>query len=117
MFTFLHCLWMLFPITFFCLGTWAWVKRARNMLGQENHANYFSQAVFCAAAVAISILLDGDWLVGFTESISMGMVDASFARFLLFPLVLVLLAYATAPFKREKEPDHIIPGPRYNTLR
>ena len=114
MFTFLHCLWMLFPIAFFWLAAWSWIKRARNKPNQENHAAYFSQAIFCTVAVAISIALDGEWLEDFSMTISMGMIDASFARFLLFPAVLVVLAYATMPFKIEKESDHIIPGPKYN---
>lgn len=115
MFTFLHCIWMLFPVAFFFLAFWAWVKRVRKMPNQENQAEYFSQAIFCTVAVAASIALDGDWLEDFSMTLSMGMIDASFARFLLFPAMLLILAYVTKPFKVEKEPDRIIPGPRYNT--
>ena len=116
MFTFLHCIWMLFPITFFFLAFWSWVKRVRGMAKQENYGEYFSQAIFCAVAVAISIGLDGEWLVSFSDTVTMGFVDVAFARFLLFPAVLVTLAYVTKPFKVEKQPDRVIPGPRYKTL-
>jgi hypothetical protein len=75
------------------------MKPIFGVAGKEDTAHYFQQAVFCLLAFGVAVAIDS-WepFDSTIEAISMGYVDISIARFLLYPAILVLFAMLHGKF-------------------
>ncbi|MCB0323144.1 MAG: hypothetical protein KDD69_06200 [Bdellovibrionales bacterium] len=90
----LYLIWLLLPLTFIGLALWAIAKPLFGVQGYESPKSYLGQALYCGFALAIAIGIDQtDFFVSAVESLSMGMLDIAVARWLLYPAVLLVLAY------------------------
>ncbi len=90
---------MLVPLFFFLFGTWAWIKRVLKKSGKEYPREYYRQAFFTGVGLAIAIFIDKNFLEDLLATLTFGMVDVMIARWLLYPAILVGLAYLSGMMK------------------
>lgn len=109
MFSILYVFWFLFPLTFFFLWIWSVLKPLFKVPGREDSKSYFSQFVFCLVGFWIAIAIDQtENFANLVDSLSYGMLDLKVARFLLYPVVLVLMAYIQKLFSKKKEEPRVL---------
>lgn len=111
----LYVLWFLLPLAFLLLALWAMVKPKRR--GKESPREYLEQGVFCAIALAIAIAIDQTVLEDLFYAVTAGVIDVMFARWMLYPAVLLVLAYLNRFVRRKKVPTRTIPGAKYAPRR
>ncbi len=93
MFHSVYILWALLPLSFLLLAGWAISKRFFGVSGREYPSRYLSQCLFCSVALAIAIYLDQYLLEDAVDALTDGMLDVTIARWLLFPGILVGMAW------------------------
>ncbi len=104
MFTATYFIWLLVPLAFFSFGIWSLIKPWFKVAGREFTGNYFKQGLFCLAAFFIAVWIDRhESYQALLESFSVGKFDLLQVRWLLYPAILVLLAYMQQMLKGKKE--------------
>lgn len=93
MFHAVYVIWALLPLVFLVLAGWAFSKRFFGVSGREYPSSYLSQFFFCLVAFVVSIYLDQYVLEDAVEALTAGMLDIIIARWLLFPGILVGMAW------------------------
>lgn len=93
MFHTVYLIWAILPLLLLGLAGWAVMKPVFGVPGKEDSRDYFKQALFCVVAFAIAVLIDRTFL----NTILLNVVDegddtATIAHWLLYPLVLLLMA-------------------------
>jgi len=111
MFNIVYLIWFLLPLAFFILWIWSLAKPYLKIPGREHTGNYFMQGVFCVVGLIISIVIDRtEVFENLLESFSYEKLDLRIARWLLYPVVLVVLSFiqqfvAKARKKETKRPQ------------
>jgi len=109
MFNVLYAIWSLLPLGLILLGLWALAKPHLGVRGKEAAKPYFVQGLFCAFALGIAIFIDGsEWFATTIEAYSFSWFNLSIARWLLYPGILLALAYIQKYWYREDK-DRVSP--------
>lgn len=104
----LYILWILLPLTFYLMAIWALVKPWFGFRGRENVKQYCVQGTYCTLGLLLAIAIDtSDWFEKLVEVVSMGLLDISVARWLLYPGILVGMAYLQRVAKGEAKQRQI----------
>lgn len=99
----IYFVWGLLPFCFLCLYVWAIMKPWFRVPGRENPRQYFSQFLYTAICLALTIVFDQYYLESVFDTLFAGMFDISIARFLLYPFFL-LLGAALPSGPKERKP-------------
>ena len=101
-----YLLWFLLPLFLLGLAAWAVMKPLFGVPGKEDASDYFKQGMFALFAFVIAIFLDrlsfDEVLLSFTED-SQAVVNI--VHWLLYPAVLLALAYANGLYKKWQGKD------------
>lgn len=103
MFHAVYVIWALLPLAFLLLTCWAVSKRFFGVSGREYPRSYLSQFFFCSTAFVVAIYLDQYFLEEAVEALTAGMLDIIIARWLLFPGILVGMAWVQKLFTKKPE--------------
>lgn len=93
-----YILWILLPVWYLLYGIWAYAKRFGRRPVKEHPEEYFIPGFYTAAALALAIWIDQTVYEDFVNTVTMGFVDVVIARWLLYPGILLIFAYASALF-------------------
>lgn len=85
--TVLYIIWFLIPLAFFLMALWSSLERVGGGEGKPSGGDYFRQALFVSACVAVSVLIDQTVLPGIVESIAPDYLPLGFFQAILLPAV------------------------------
>ena len=111
--TVLYGVWLLLPLSFFLLAVWAVLKPVFKVHGQEYYGDYFKQGLFCSIGLALAIVIhQSDGFNNFIEAYSHRWFNLSIASWLLYPSILVVMAYINRSIQRYRgveEESRVLP--------
>ena len=111
MFSVLYVVWFLLPLTFFMLWIWSFLKPWFKVHGREDKKHHFSQTLFCLVGFFISVAIDRTELFRDTiDNLSLSWFDLNTARWVLYPSVLLVLAWLQQIFTHRKKQPSPTPG-------
>lgn len=84
----LYAVWILLPVTFFSLATYAKLEMLSGSIKKHNPQDLFHQAIFLSIAVALTILVDQYILVHAVDYLP-SFIPLGFLQIILLPLVLL----------------------------
>jgi hypothetical protein len=89
----IYYIWILLPLVFLLLSLRAVYRRVAGIPRRESPVFFLAQAAFCFVALGLTWWIDTTIFPSIVDVISFGMFDVDVARWVLYPAVLVLLAY------------------------
>ena len=98
---FLYVIWALLPLALIFMSINAYLRRVTKRPGEEDIKNYLKQAVFCSIILAMAIGIDQTFYEGMIRIVSSNQSFISIARILLYPFLLLCIAYLQAIKNRE----------------
>ncbi len=108
-----YILWLLLPTWFFLYGIWAFGKRFGKRPIREHPEEYFIPGLFTGAGLLVAIWLDQTIYEELVNTVTMGMVDVIIARWLLYPAILLVMAYGSKFLKRKPHVSRPSPAGRH----
>ena len=99
----IHVVWFLLPFGLFCLTLWAFIKKMTGVPGREYGTEYLLQFIFCTILFVISVWFDNNYYEALAAMTGWRAFDPGFARFLIFPAILLFAAKFQAIITREDE--------------
>ena len=85
--------WGILPGTLLLLTIWSWVKFRFFNGAKEQTGLIFKQVIFCLVALVLSILILSTGMVAtINEKVLFAVVEDSFVEWLIYPVILVVLA-------------------------
>lgn len=90
---FIYYIWILLPLAFIFLTFRAYFRKWTGDQKRENPKVLLSQAIFCSIALVLTRVIDNTIFPSIIEMISFEMFDVEIARWVLYPVILVALAY------------------------
>ena len=98
----LYIFWLLLPVGLISMGIWAVVKPYLGVRGSEAAKPYLVQGLYCLFAFGLAVLIDQTtWFEETINAYSFSWFNISIARWLLYPGVLVGLAYIQKYWRKE----------------
>jgi hypothetical protein len=94
-----YLLWVLLPLSFVVFGILGYLKRYGRRRIREHPREYFSQAVFTGVGLVIAVFIDQTVFESIIYSLTTGLIEPTIPRWLLYPAVLLLMAYLSNAFK------------------
>ena len=103
----IYIVWGVVPFTLLMMTLYSVAKPALKISGKENTRNYAMQFFFTALALGLTIYIDtSEWYGYYMQYISTHYIDITPARFLLYPLVLLLMVMFDG-MKRKSQDDTV----------
>lgn len=102
---FLYIVWGILPFIFFCLAGKTLLKGKKVADAGRHVKNYLVQGMFCSVALALAIWIDKIGIEELFRTITLDLIDPLVGRWLLYPGILLLGAYANnwLPKKKKKK--------------
>lgn len=88
----IHVIWFLLPLGLVALTSWAFIKKMFGIPGREYGSDYLTQTVYCLVLYAISVWFDSNYYEAVAAATGWNSIDPGFARFLIFPGLLLAAA-------------------------
>lgn len=99
MFQGIYVIWLLVPLFFVYSSLRAAIRKSLKRPGREYPGEFLNQAVFTAIALGVAIGIDQTVFEDIITLVGFDLVNVNVARWLLYPAVLVLLAYLNGYLK------------------